>query len=493
MSQKIVSSFGKPRRTLPNRKQKHRTVDAEQVAMQGAAVAQLEVSYPLLVKLLNNLSRIPDPREPKKIKHKMYIVMLYGILLFMFGVPSRRQGNSALTGAQLLENLRVLFPEITDMPHQDTLCRLLSSMDVEQIANYHLALMRDLLRRKKFQRFLMRKQYLVAIDGTQKYVLRTQWDERYLHRKSQDGTEHYYAYVLEAVLVCSNGMVLPLLSEFLENSAELTALENEEQWKQDCELKAFYRLTKRLKLEFPKLRITLLLDGLYANGPVMHLCRQYKWGFMIVLREGSLLSVWEEVNALMRLDKRGEDQLKREHRGRAQTFRWVNGIEYSSSTVRTALRVNVVTCDETFSERSDKGLVEKRTHYAWLSSEPISKHNIHERCNLMARKRWLQENNFLKEKRQGYHYSHIFSHHWEAMKGYHYLMHIAHLLSELSLHSVQMLELVQEFGMQGCIRKLYNALVNIKLDPACLRGVVQDRRQLRLIQDGDLNTNRLPA
>jgi len=130
----------------------------------------------------------------------------------------------------------------------------------------------------------VRKQYLVTIDGTQKYILRTRWDERYPHRKRQDGTEHYYAYVLEAVLVCSNGMVLPLLSEFLENSAELTALENEEQWKQDCELKAFYRLAQRLKHEFPRLRITLLLDGLYANGPVMHLCHQYKWGFMIVLR-----------------------------------------------------------------------------------------------------------------------------------------------------------------------------------------------------------------
>jgi|GEM_PF-5679386 len=83
MSQKIVSSFGRPRRTLHNRKQKHRTVDAEQAAIQGVAIAQLEASYPLLVKLLSNLSRIPDPREPKKIKHKMYMVMLYGILLFM--------------------------------------------------------------------------------------------------------------------------------------------------------------------------------------------------------------------------------------------------------------------------------------------------------------------------------------------------------------------------------------------------------------------------
>ncbi len=38
------------------------------------------------------------------------------------------------------------------------------------------------------------------------------WDERYLFRKVQgkDGEWQYYAYVLEAVLVFANGMVLPL-------------------------------------------------------------------------------------------------------------------------------------------------------------------------------------------------------------------------------------------------------------------------------------------
>ncbi|MEW5784990.1 MAG: hypothetical protein AB1767_07965 [Bacillota bacterium] len=37
----------------------------------------------------------------------------------------------------------------------------------------------------------------------------------------------------------------------LENSAELEKIEDNEEWKQDCELKAFYRLAKRLKKEFP--------------------------------------------------------------------------------------------------------------------------------------------------------------------------------------------------------------------------------------------------
>ncbi|WP_176237213.1 hypothetical protein [Candidatus Hakubella thermalkaliphila] len=48
-------------------------------------------------------------------------------------------------------------------------------------------------------------------------------------------------------------MVLLLMSIFLENSGELAAIENDEEWKQDCELKAFQRLAKRLKQEFSKL------------------------------------------------------------------------------------------------------------------------------------------------------------------------------------------------------------------------------------------------
>ncbi|MEW6663288.1 MAG: hypothetical protein ACOY9Y_05410, partial [Bacillota bacterium] len=70
-----------------------------------------------------------------------------------------------------------------------------------------------------------------------------------------------------------------------ENSVELEGVEDYEKWKQDCELKAFHRLAKRLKHQFPKLPLTLLLDGLYANGPVMAVCRKNKWDFMIVLKD----------------------------------------------------------------------------------------------------------------------------------------------------------------------------------------------------------------
>jgi hypothetical protein len=64
------------------------------------------------------------------------------------------------------------------------------------------------------------------------------------------------------------------------------------------ELRAFARLSKRLKTCFPGLRILLLLDGLYANGPVMQRCRDYHWQFMIVLKDQYLSTVWQELRAL---------------------------------------------------------------------------------------------------------------------------------------------------------------------------------------------------
>lgn len=93
-------------------------------------------------------------------------------------------------------------------------------------------------------------------------------------------------------------MEIPLMSEILSYTKGDT--DND---KQDCELKAFYRLTSRLKATFPALKIMVLLDGLYAKGPVVEICRKNKWQFMILLKDGALPSVMKEFEVLSALDK----------------------------------------------------------------------------------------------------------------------------------------------------------------------------------------------
>jgi len=484
--------------TLPNRKSGLKTVEEEKEAVQDTAEAVLSVYRQQLPELLRKLARIPDPRNPRKIKHQITVMMLYGILMFVFQMSSRRETNREMTTPQLLENLQAVFPELKDMPHQITLCRLLEKMEVEQIEILYIDMLKRLIRKKTFKNLLYKKQYLVAVDGTQKYVMNECFDERYLRRKVQgkDGEYQYYAYVLEAVLLFSNGMVLPLLSEFLENSPELEKIENEEEWKQDCELKAFYRLTKRLKQEFPKLKFTLLLDGLYANGPVMQVCLKNKWKFMIVFKEGSLPCVWQEAKGLMALDTEGEHRYEQTWQGRKQAFKWVNEIEYEYSVGKHKKRIsiNVVTCNESWEERDKHGsLVLKTARYAWISSDPITSNNVHQSCNLVARKRWLQENNILKEKHQGYHYEHIFSHNWNAMRGYHYLMHIGRMLNEMALHSIYLTEQVKAVGIQSFIKRFRAVMTHRELDTKRLRRLLESPRQLRLIQEENWKTSQSAA
>jgi len=191
--------------------------------------------------------------------------------------------------------------------------------------------------------------------------------------------------VLEASLVFHNGLVIPLLSEFLEH-----ALGDSEARKPDCEWRAFARLSNRLKRLFPRLPILLVLDGLYANGPVMQRWLRAHWQFMIVLRDKDLPTVWEEFRALR---PRQSQTLQQNWGQRHQHFSWVNDIEYAyGSNARCLLKLHVVVCEESW-ERVDQQAraVTETARHAWLSSQPLSQDNVHERCNLGARHRWASK------------------------------------------------------------------------------------------------------
>jgi hypothetical protein len=80
-------------------------------------------------------------------------------------------------------NLRLLFPNLEERPHHDTLARLLARIDVLEIEPAHLDMIRLLMRRKKFRRYLIGGGYPIAIDGTQKFTRAQCWDAACLERK----------------------------------------------------------------------------------------------------------------------------------------------------------------------------------------------------------------------------------------------------------------------------------------------------------------------
>ena len=462
---------------LPNRCSPFATIAEEQAAREDAVSKQTRLLRKELPALLGQLEQIPDPRDPRKRRHKLTVLLLWGLLMFVFQFASRRETNREMTRPQFLANLQLLFPEIETLPHADTLYRLLRDIDLAQLEQAHVDLVRRLIRGKSVRRYLINHCHPIAIDGSQKLAGDTLWAEELLQRTvGKEETRHtqYFVYVLEASLAFHNGLVIPLLSEFLEH-----ALGDTEAQKQDCEQRAFARLSDRLKTLFPRLPILLLLDGLYANGPVMQRCLRAQWQFMIVLRDKDLPSVWEEFHALL---PRQPQTRQYEWGKRQQRFSWVNDIEYAfGANGRCRLKLHVVVCDERWQQVDQQAaIVTETARHAWISSQPLSRENVHERCNLGARHRWGIEAGFLVEKHQGYHYEHAFAFDWNALRGYHLLMRLAHVFNTLARFTRQLRDLFHQFGVRGAIAFIRNSCAAPWLDSARMRVLLAKPFRLQL-------------
>jgi hypothetical protein len=468
------------RATISNHKCEYKSVEEERCVRNEVVAEKVRIFRSKLPVLLKRLSRIKDSRNPRKIKHKLPVLMIYGILTFVFQMSSCREANREMTRPMFWENLKFLFPELEDLPHHDTLKRLLSDIDISEIESTHIELIRGMIRKKKLRRYLINNCYPIAIDGTQKFSRDWLWDQQCLERniKKEDGKQsQYYVYVLEANLAFHDGMSIPLISEFLSYTEGDTGND-----KQDCELKAFYRLAQRLKREFPSLRVMVLLDGLYAKGPVIELCRKNKWQYMIVLKDDALPSVMSEFEALAAFERKNRHRGKWGNRG--QHFRWINGIDYRFGPNGKKRQVlNVVECVETWKqvEKESAELVEKSSRHVWLSSQPLNRWNLHERCNLGARFRWSIETGILVEKHHGYRYEHCFSYNWNVMKGYHYLMRLGHMFNVVVRYSERLARIVKDTGVRGLIRFIRDTIANPWLDHAWLAERLRAPFQLRLL------------
>lgn len=470
-----------PQQSVPDCQSPHKTVEEECEEREEAVEAQIKVFRLMLPTWLKQLSKLEDPRQAKKVKHKLTVVLLFGLLSFVFQMSSRRQLNKQMSRPVFLQTLQRLFPELESLPHADTLNRLLNKLDISELEAAHVKIINQLIRNKKFCNFLIEKSYPIAIDGTQKLVRDgSWWAEEWLERRrgSQEGEwVQQYVYVLEANLVFSNGITLPLLSEFLSHAEG-----DPDDHKQDCELKAFKRLSERLKAYFPQLTIMLLLDGLYPNGPVFELCSEYKWDFMIVLPDKSLSTVWEEIHALRPLMPK--NQLKRNWNGRRQNFYWISDISYEFTSDQKAkvINIHVAVCEEEWETvNAETAEIETKTsRHVWVSRNPLDHQNIHERCNLGARRRWQIEDSMHTEKRRGYCYEHPFSYSWDAMKGYHYLMRLAHLMHAVAFATKRVKKQVRKLGRRELLFLVKETCANPWLSKTWIADLLAKPFQLRL-------------
>lgn len=274
-----------------------------------------------------------DPRNKKSIKYPLSVMMWIGLLLFILKLGSRRQINFQLNTLKLRKNLPFLSEEeMEKIAHDGTLAYLLARLPPQEFYKLRAKMINELIRKKCLVNHRLFGHYLVVIDGTGYLTFKERHCEYCLERKRDGEIIGYYHPVVEAKLVLSNGMALSIETEFIENQTEETDV-------QDCELRAFYRLEERLKKRFPQLKICLLLDGLYANGPVFDRCKSNNWKYIIVFKEGSMSATYKEYLCLKKLSP--DSRLEYEKDKLRQEYQWVNDIDYEGRLL------NVLGCKET--------------------------------------------------------------------------------------------------------------------------------------------------
>jgi len=111
-----------------------KTVEEERQGREEAVAAQIQVFRVILPTWLKQLSTLDNPRQAKKVKYKLAVVLLFGLLSFVFQMSSRRQANAQMSKPCFRETLQSLFPELESLPHADTLNRVLEKIGCRRFA-----------------------------------------------------------------------------------------------------------------------------------------------------------------------------------------------------------------------------------------------------------------------------------------------------------------------------------------------------------------------
>ena len=344
------------------------------------------------------------------------------MLMFLCRLEARRQiALKFRENGPSAAKFEALFG-VETCPHGDTLNEAFCRLDPDQVQDAITDMIRTLIRKKVLYGYrLLDRYFVIAMDGTGRLT----FPERHCPHcltATHHGKTTYYHPVLEAKLVFPNGFAFSVMTEFVENPGVNPT-------KQDCELKAFYRLAERLKKAFPRLPICLSLDSLFACGPVMSICEDYGWKYMIVHKGEDIPYIHKEFEALLPLAPenhlRARLGLQREIK---QDYSWINDIAYVDSK-NNEHTVGVLECLE---EKPDSDGELKTTRFRWITNFNLKTNNVITLSDQGGRIRWKIENEgFNVQKNGGYDLEHAYSTDSVASKVFYYLLQMGHLIAQL--------------------------------------------------------------
>ena len=223
-----------------NRKEKREK--KEKINVLNDLVSIIRQYFPELVNKFNGLT---DLKNQSYVVYQMKVIFIVRLMGLMCEMKSMQGMTRDLNTEEAISNIaQICGLELEEIPHCDTINDVFEKVKVEEIEEIRKYMINRMIRGKIIQKYKVRdKYYHVIVDGTGLATSRNKYNENCIIKNKTDkngkGYQEYSTYVLEAKLVVGE-MVFSIGSEFVENI-------DGNETKQDCEIKAFKRLAKRIK------------------------------------------------------------------------------------------------------------------------------------------------------------------------------------------------------------------------------------------------------
>jgi len=229
----------------------------------------------LLTNVRQKFDKIKDSTSKRSRDYSLTDCLMSGVAIFGMKYPSLLQFDKDSRHNEVVKsNLKSLYL-VKDAPSDTQFRERLDVIDPNQLQRGINAVITQLQRGRALEAYQhIDNRYLIPMDGTGFFSSHEVHCDNCCVKTHKNGTVTYYHQALSTVIAHpEHKMVFPIALEFIQKQDGAS--------KNDCELNAAKRLIVKLKTAHPHLKMRILCDALYANGPLIKGFQANDMGYII--------------------------------------------------------------------------------------------------------------------------------------------------------------------------------------------------------------------
>jgi hypothetical protein len=365
----------------------------------------------LLGHIRNKFDKIKDDSAQRSRNYSLSDCLMSGLAIFGMKYPSLLKfDNDSRYNEIVKSNLSSLY-KVKQAPCDTQLRERLDVVDPNQLQRGLNVAIAKLQRSKALEPYsYLDNRYLIPMDGTGFFSSHEVHCNNCCVKEHRDGSITYYHQALSTVIAHpEHKEVFPIALEFIQKQDGVS--------KNDCEINAAKRLIAKIKTAHPHLKIRMLCDALYANGPLIKQLLANDMGYIITATSTSnpyLHKQFTNANICT---------LKVQQDNKTCIYKFCNQLPLNET--HQDMMVNFVQYIELENEKI-------KFYSSWITDIALSESNVVDVVK-GARCRWRIENEtFNTLKNQGYNFEHNFGHGKQNLSAVMaYLMMIAFAIDQI--------------------------------------------------------------